>query len=133
MNEERMRILRMVSEGKLTPEQAAELLAALDARSGPGPSNDENGPAGATGGRRKRPRWLRVRVTDTQTGQVRVNVNVPFKLVEVGSKLGARWMPDELGGVNISELLEAATSGEDGKIVEVTDEESGEHVVVYVE
>jgi hypothetical protein len=32
-DEERMRVLRMVEEGKLTPEQAAELLAALEGRS----------------------------------------------------------------------------------------------------
>ena len=32
-DEERMRVLRMVEDGKLTPEQAAELLAALEGRS----------------------------------------------------------------------------------------------------
>ena len=31
-DEERMRVLRMVEEGKITPEQAAELLAAVEGR-----------------------------------------------------------------------------------------------------
>ena len=31
-DEERMRVLRMVEEGKIAPEQAAELLAALEGR-----------------------------------------------------------------------------------------------------
>ncbi|HUV90333.1 MAG TPA: hypothetical protein VMY80_11820, partial [Anaerolineae bacterium] len=31
-DEERMRILRMVEEGKVTPEQAADLLAAMEGR-----------------------------------------------------------------------------------------------------
>ena len=31
-DEERMRVLRMVEEGKLSPEQAADLLAALEGR-----------------------------------------------------------------------------------------------------
>ncbi|MDQ7029884.1 MAG: hypothetical protein Q9O62_08975 [Ardenticatenia bacterium] len=124
MNEERVRILRMVSEGKLTPEQAEELLAALN-----GAQSATTAEATRTS---TRPRWLRVRVTNTQTGHVRVNVSVPFKLVEVGSRVGARWMPAEFGEV-ISELLEAVASGEENKIVEVTDEEAHEHVVIYVE
>lgn len=132
MNEERKRILRMVAEGKLTPEEADELLAALGEQA----AGSQRGVAyeyEVEGDRpRRRPRWLRIRVTDTQTGKTRVHVNVPFKLVEVGSKLGTKWVP-EMKGISVDEILEAVTSGEDGKIVEVTDEESGEHVVIYVE
>ncbi len=131
MSEERKRILRMVAEGKLTPEEADELLAALESQER-GEEREVSYSYEFKAGTSRRPRWLRVQVTDTRTGKTRVNVNVPFKLVELGSKLGGRWVGD-IGGVSIDEILAAVAEGENGKIVEVEDEESGEHVVVYVE
>ena len=53
--EERMKILGMVQEGKLTPEEAAELLEALSTASGPQPQGRARpGGAGAAAGRPNR-------------------------------------------------------------------------------
>jgi hypothetical protein len=79
-----------------------------------------------------RPRWLRVRVTDSITGKPKVNLRVPMALVNVGLKIGARYSP-EIEGIDIRELLEAAGTLEPGPFVDVYDEEDGEHVEIYLE
>lgn len=125
MDEERMQILRMVEEHKITAEEAGKLLATLDSGSRP---------AGPVAG--KTPGWLRVRVTDTATGRVKVNVNVPMGVVSAAGKLGARFGLGKLAekeGIDLDELFEAIRSGAEGKLVDVTDEDGREHVEVYLE
>ena len=123
--EERMKILKMVEEGKISAEDGSKLLAALsDARktaSGPAPLN--------LGGEA---RWFRVRVTDLATGKTKVNVNIPMGLVNVGIKMGARFAPG-LEAEQMEAVAEALRSGAVGKIVEATDEEDGERVEIFVE
>ena len=53
-------------------------------------------------------------------------------LVDAGMKIGAHFAP-EVEGVNMSNVMEALRSGVTGKIIDVTDEEDGEHVEIYVE
>ena len=36
-------------------------------------------------------------------------------------------------GVNLEEMMTAIKSGASGKVMDVTDEESGEHVEIYIE
>ncbi len=80
----------------------------------------------------RRPRWLMVRVTDTETGRPRVNVRLPISLLSVGLKLGSRFSP-EIEGLDFDELMRAIDSGETGAFVDVVDEEDGEHVEVFLE
>ena len=122
--EERMQILKMIEEGKISASDGAELLRALD--SGKAESNHEP-LRGASN-----PRWFRVRVTDTATGHHKVNVNIPMGLVKVGIKMGAKFAPD-LEGVNYEEIMEAIRSGKHGKIIEVMDDNEGERVEIFIE
>lgn len=122
-SEERMQILKMIAEGKISAEEGAKLLAALNT------GVRREGEGGARGGE---PRWFRVRVTDLATGRPKVNVNIPMGLVNVGMKMGARFAPD-IEGVDMNQLLEAIKSGQHGKIIDVTDEEDGERVEIYVD
>ena len=122
--EERMKILKMVEEGKVSAEDAAKLLAALsESRKAAGPA-----PVAAGG----EARWFRVRVTDMATGKTKVNVNIPMGLVNVGIKMGARFAPG-LDSEQMEVIAEALKSGAVGKIVEVADEEDGERVEIFVE
>ena len=124
--EERMKILKMIEEGKINAEEGAKLLAALaDSRKTPPPSAG----TALTGGEA---RWFRVRVTDLTTGKPKVNVNIPMGLVNVGIKMGARFAPG-LEAEQMEAIAEALKSGAVGKIVDVTDEEDGEHVEIFVE
>ena len=119
--EERMRILQMIHEGKISAEEGAKLLQALgSSRPAPPPPPVRD------------PRLLRVRITDTHTGKTKVNVNIPMSLVNVGIRLGARFTPAH-ANVDYDEIMEAIKSGASGKIVDMEDNESGEHVEVWVE
>jgi len=123
-SEERMKILKMIEEGKISAEEGTKLLSAL---SGPRTSTPPRAP-GMPGA----PRWLRIRVTDVRTGRSKASVQIPLALVDAGMKIGAHYAP-EVEGVNMSNVMEAIRSGVTGKIIDVTDEEDGEHVEIYVE
>ncbi len=71
-------------------------------------------------------------MTDLATGKPKVNVNLPIGLVNVGAKIAARFAP-EAESLEINQIVEAIQSGAQGKIIEVMDEEDGEHVEIYVE
>ncbi|NDJ78214.1 MAG: hypothetical protein GYB65_18350 [Chloroflexi bacterium] len=121
--EERMRILQMIQDGKVSAEEGAKLLKALSSgstksKTPPSPSRD--------------PRLLRVKITDLNTGKAKVSVNIPMSVVNVGVKLGARFVPAS-AGMDYDEIMDAIKSGASGKLVDVQDTESGEHVEVWVE
>jgi hypothetical protein len=119
---ERLQILRMVERGQITAQEGARLLDALAW------SAAEHAAAGTA-----KPTWFRVRVTDTRTGRRKVDVNIPLSLVSVGLRLGARFAP-KVDDVDMPELLrQIETEGVQGKVLDVLDEEDGEHVEVFVE
>lgn len=127
--EERMRILQLVSEGKITAEDGVRLLEALRVSDAGSSSSKESAPTPPAGAP---PRWFRVRVTDLNSGRDKVNINIPMGLVNVGLKMGARFVEDQ-EGVDFQELAAAVQSGHTGKLVEVEDIEQGERVEIYVE
>ena len=53
-------------------------------------------------------------------------------LVDVGLKIGARFAP-EIDAEQMDAINQALKSGLSGKIIDVTDEEDGEHVEIFVE
>jgi hypothetical protein len=124
--DERMLILRMIEDGKVSAEEGAKLLTSVGQESGPRPKAmvAQKKPGG--------PQWFRVRVSDSQTGKMKALVNLPIGLMDWGLRVGAQFAP-EMEGIDLSELSEILKSGADGKIVEVIDEEDGEHVEIYIE
>lgn len=126
--EERMKILKMVEDGKVSAEDGAKLLAAMDdSRKAPPRPMPVIAPGNTAGNR-----WLRIRVTDTKSGRSKVNVNIPMGLVNVGLKMGAKFAPD-MDGIDVQQITDAINSGMTGKIIDVMDEEDGEQVEIYVE
>ncbi len=140
--EERLKILQMVQEGKISAEQAAQLLEAITPEPPPPPPYPQARGAAprsespefyeAPSGLGRKPRWLRVRVTDTNSGRPRVNVRLPISMVSVGLKMGSRFAP-QVEGLDADQLMKIIDSGEIGQIVDVFDEEDGEHVEVFLE
>lgn len=122
--EERMQILRMIEEGKISASEGAELLRALEKKDAGSSSEPLRGAS--------EPRWFRVRITDLGTGRNKVNVNIPMGLVNVGMKMGARFAP-EMEGVDYEELMEAVRAGKQGKVIDITDNEDGERIEIFVE
>ena len=125
--EERMRILMMIQEGKISASEGARLIEALDDLGKP---NSQSNVLASEGG--QKPRYLRVLVTDTDTDKIRVNVRLPVSLINSGLRMGARFAP-EIEGLDMEDLNTWLNSGEVGKIVDVYDDEDGEHVEVFLE
>jgi hypothetical protein len=116
-----MQILGMIQSGQISAEEGAKLLAALKS----GGKETQATDAG-------QPRWFRVRITDLKSGKSKVNVNIPMTLVNVGIKMGARFVPDA-EGVNYEELADAIRGGAQGKVIDVEDDEREERVEIFVE
>jgi hypothetical protein len=119
---ERMKILQMLEEGKISAEEATTLLRALGTEQRARPH------MGDTGERR----YLRVQVTDLTSGSAKVNVTMPMALVSAGLRIAQRFAP-EFDDFDMEELEALLASGAEGKIVEVLDEKDNERVEVYVE
>lgn len=87
MNDERRSILEMLSKGKVTVEEADQLLRAVDAVASEPPGGD----TATVPGEPRRARWLRVAVEkNTEAGRKReVNVRIPASLVRAGVRLGS--------------------------------------------
>lgn len=127
MSEERLKVLKMLQDGRITADEATQLLEALEGSRTGGVRAPEPPAAPA-----RRGRWLLVRVTDTDTGKTRVNVRLPLNVVEAGMKMGMRFSP-EIQDIDPGQLMAVINSGEIGHIVDVFDEKDGEHVEVYIE
>ena len=122
--EERVKILKMVEDGKVSPGEGAALLGALDQ------DRKEQRPE-------RRPfaegtRFFRVRVTDLGTGRRKATVNIPMGLMDWGFRIGAQFAP-EISNFDLNEVSEMLRTGADGKIIDVLDEEDGEHVEIFIE
>ncbi|WP_020522030.1 SHOCT-like domain-containing protein [Catelliglobosispora koreensis] len=92
MNEQRKDILQMLSEGKITMEEADQLIAALE-RDRPAPPTDVQPKA--------KPKYLRVLVeSNDDSTPTRVNVRVPLQLLRAGVRLAALIPPQALGEAN---------------------------------
>ncbi len=77
--------------------------------------------------------WLRVRVTDLRTGKSKANVKIPASLADFGMKMAARFAPATVEDLDMSQLIAAMKSSGEEKLVDVEDEEKGEHVEIFVE
>lgn len=97
MPTERMRILAMLGEGKITAEEAEGLLEALETG-----QRKELGAAGLPG-ERAAPRFMRVTVSAPGSADGRenkVNVRVPLSLIRAGVRLAAVIPPVAMDHLN---------------------------------
>ena len=78
----------------------------------------------------KQPRWLRVQVINSKTGNNKVAVNIPFGMVKFGLGI-ARVFSPEMKGVDFDEINDLLSNADAGLLVEVQDEESNEHVRIF--
>jgi hypothetical protein len=114
----------MIEDGKISAAEGARLLGTggeinLDEQS----SLKEDGST---------PRWIRVLVTDIDTGKARVNVKLPVNLISTGIKMGAHLSAD-LPELNIQQINEYVKRGITGQVMEVVDDDEGEKVAIYLE
>jgi len=120
--EERIQVLKMIQSGQITAEEGGRLLEALKE----GHLKEEGQPESQG----KIPRQFRIRVTDLETGRQKVDVRIPWSLINVGISMGARFAREE---INVEDFVEAIQAGTAGNIMDVVDEEGSERVEIFVE
>ena len=100
MAQDRMRILDMLAEGKISVDEAERLLSAMaSARGSDSIERRANAP------RRSPPKYLRIIIepsAEADNGETheRVNIRVPLALVRAGMKLPALIPSDAAAGIN---------------------------------
>jgi len=127
MKEEIKQVLDMLKEGKISNDEAINLIDALKSSE----KEQEQLPAG------KQKRFIKVNVT--RDNQPKVNVKIPFSLVKWGINIANKMGRDtvKIGGEDIpfdmEELNRAMNDPEfSGKICDVYDEEKNEHIEVEI-
>ena len=123
-NEERMKILSMLEEGKISAEEAAKLIDAVE------PDPAQHVTVTARSGSAK----LHVRVTDAMTEDTKVNFAVPLSLARFVASLVPERELAKLGdyGVDLDEIQEAIDTGAVGTVLEI-DDDDGHHIVVWID
>ena len=137
MDKEALEILEMVRDGRVTPEQGAQLLEALRSQ-----------PTGVAASERGKPRFLRVRVDVAGDGdkKVAINLNLPIAMADLALKMleKAEFTKDgehikfgdflkDLGGLDIATIMQMVKEGAEGKLVDIAVAgEDGEMVKVEV-
>ena len=145
--EDRMEVLQLLAEGKITVEDAGRMLAGTKVEKTATGTPDmlkvteqdlsepeaykSSTPPLPQKSNSDRPKWFHVRVSDLKTGKGKVTVNIPLGLVRAGLNIGSRFSPD-LEGMEWDELSTMLTT-EKGILVDVEDAEDGEHVQIYVD
>jgi hypothetical protein len=127
MKDEQMMILNMLQEGKITADEAAKLLESLDSSAKKKDIKNQSGESPKSEGK-----FFRVAITDTTTGKSRANIRMPLSVMGIGMKFGAHFAP-QIDGVESDQLMDAIRNGQVGKIIDVFDDDSGEHVEIYIE
>lgn len=122
MNEEVMRVLKMLEEGKIDSQKAGELIEALNAtKIVPVAANNAD-------------KMLKIKV-NSSTGD-NVNINIPVKFIKtLGSAIKRIPKIEGVEGIediDIQAILQAVAEGLDGKIVDVKSEK-GDNVEIVVE
>jgi hypothetical protein len=128
MDKEALEILQMVREGRVSPEQGAQLLDAMKTQA-----------PGAAPGERGKPKFVRVRVNvaGEDDKKVAVNLNLPIAMADLALKMleKAEFTKNGehvkfgdfikgLGGLDIATIMQMVKEGAEGKLVDV--EVSGE-------
>jgi SHOCT-like protein len=136
MSDELATILRLVSEGKLSAEDAAPIIEALGQRGAPprhGPAS-RPGPAtppgpwqssesvGATG------RGRRIRIQVTERGRRAIDVRVPLAFAAMAARM-VPGIPDSYAAM----IKEAVENGTVGPIIDLAEDEDGDAVLIAIE
>lgn len=122
----RKEILELLAAGQITADEAATLLKKTGQMTAVSPEVDIIVKPD------KEPSWLHVRVRDLQSGRNKVTVNIPLRLVKFGMRVGRKFSP-ELDDLDWDEITSMMSDMDAGMLVDVQDEEDGEHVQVYVD
>ncbi len=133
LSEERLEILRLVENQTVTAEEAGRLLEALDRSDRSRSSRHETAPffpapppppehPGSRGGN------VRIRITDLSSGKAKINLVLPYRLVDSGIKLAKRFAPGHL--LDSRDIRRSIEGGFSGPLLDLVDGEQRIEIIV---
>lgn len=125
MSEERLRILEMVAEGKISAAEAEKLMETMEVSDNKYQDKPKKTSA-------KKSKSLKILVQEG--GKEKVNLSIPLSLAQAFSGFIPENTKSKLEdkNININELLENFETGtEDGKLIDI--DEGNEHVEIRIE
>ena len=128
ISQERLQVLRMIDEGKITAEEGFQLLQVLalvkaePTRAQPNSHSFEI----------LKGKLVRLQIMDLDSGRSKATASLPLQLLEVGLRVATHYAPG-LKDLNPDSLLDALAEGAEGRIIEVVDEEKRVRVEVLIE
>ncbi len=103
----RLRILDMIAEGKISAEEGARMLEAVSDEKPAPPIQISIGP------KRHQHRKLIIRVIETESQHIVVNLRLPLSLISTAQKLGAK-ISANIEDENLEEILHNLREGKPG-------------------
>lgn len=130
MGDELATVLRLVSEGKLSAEEAAPIIEALSRHRVPPPAEPPTPPTPPTppGTVLGKGRGRRVRIQVTERGRRVVDVRVPLAFAAMAARM-VPGIPDSYAAL----IEQAVDTDTIGPIVDVAEDEDGDGVLISIE
>ncbi|MEP7040746.1 MAG: hypothetical protein ABI864_04135 [Chloroflexota bacterium] len=129
MGDELATVLRLVSEGRLSAEEAAPIIEALSRHRVPPPTEPPTPPTPPTppGSVPGKGRGRRVRIQVTERGRRVVDVRVPLVFAAMAARM-VPGIPDSYAAM----IEQAVETDMIGPIVDVTEDEDGDGVLISI-
>lgn len=124
-SEEKMKVLKMIEEGKISAEEGAKILEAIEE----GGMDTEQIPLPKEG------RILKIKVSDRYSGAVKINLSLPLGIARFIKSFipPAERAKLEDRGIDMEAILANLDSGTVGKLVEVEDENDNQRIEIWIE
>ena len=126
MGDELTTVLRLVSEGKLTADEAAPIIEVLSRQVPPQPSQPPEHPFAGAGSGKERGRRIRIQVSER--GRRVVDVRIPLAFAAMAARM-VPGIPESYRDL----IKQAVDTDTVGPIVDVAEDEDGDSVLISVE
>ncbi len=128
--EQKVRILKMVEEGKISSEEAVRLLEAME-----GSGDRSSSSVLPVTKPKKFLRFLKIRIFEGDLEKPKVRVALPLALLKIATKFIPEDAKAEINGRNIDldEILRAVDENTEGKLLEVQDDEEKTRIEIFID
>jgi len=123
MKEDRIRVLQMLADKKITVEQAAAVLEELDKIRGPESEN--------------KAKSVRVMIFSIGVEKPKMNINIPL----AWARMFSNFLPDSITekikdrglDIDVKQIIEIISKGQPGKVAEIEDNTKNERIEISIE
>ncbi len=135
INNEKLRILKMVENGKITAEEGVKLIEAIEDREREETVEGTVVEEVPNFQKELKGKLLKIRITDIETDEVKINLSFPLKFARFAKAMIPHMekLRLEKEGINLEEILDSIGSVTEGKIVDIEDKANGHRIEVWIE